>query len=152
MLIFFIFSIDQATTLAIVVTMEQQKLHKNALLFLPSQHGWHKNFNKCVGGFQSCSIYASRDLESQSLVCRTFWILFGNFTPLPPPPPLFFLGNSTGTVAKGPLDQRNLYQLFGHKWFSSATDAQVAFTLARIVDLNGSVTKVTLKVFTLHAV
>ncbi len=31
------------------------------------------------------------------------------------------------------------YLLYGYKWFSSAIDAQVAFTLARIVDEKDSI-------------
>ena len=34
------------------------------------------------------------------------------------------------------------YKLYGYKWFSSATDSDMTFTLARIVDDNGQVIKV----------
>lgn len=52
-----------------------------------------------------------------------------------------YLGGSTETVAKGPMSD-NSYLLYGYKWFSSATDARVAFTLARIMDSSGLITKV----------
>ena len=35
-----------------------------------------------------------------------------------------------------------MYRLHGYKWFSSATDADMAFTLARIQDNDGMVTEV----------
>ena len=35
-----------------------------------------------------------------------------------------------------------MYHLHGYKWFSSATDADMAFTLARIQDNDGMVTEV----------
>lgn len=54
---------------------------------------------------------------------------------------VLLLGGGTDTVAKGPLADDS-YLLYGYKWFSSATDAQVAFTLARIMDSEESVTKV----------
>lgn len=36
------------------------------------------------------------------------------------------------------------YKLYGYKFFSSATDADIALTLARIVDSNGKPTPVLL--------
>lgn len=57
-------------------------------------------------------------------------------------PSVSYLGNSTSSTARASPNKKNVYFLYGHKWFSSATDAQVAFTLARIIDQNGVVTKV----------
>lgn len=51
------------------------------------------------------------------------------------------IGGSTSTIARR-SSSNNAYKLYGHKWFSSAADAQIAFTLARIVDEEGLVTKV----------
>lgn len=34
------------------------------------------------------------------------------------------------------------YKLYGYKWFTSATDANMSLTLARIVDKSGKITKV----------
>jgi hypothetical protein len=48
------------------------------------------------------------------------------------------VGSGTDTVAVKQSD--GLYKLYGYKWFSSATDADVALTLARIVkDSEGNV-------------
>ncbi len=47
----------------------------------------------------------------------------------------------TDTVAYGPDSEGN-YSLHGYKWFTSATDANMAFTLARIVTDQGDVTAV----------
>lgn len=45
------------------------------------------------------------------------------------------VANGTETIA---VQQSNgKYLLYGYKWFSSATDADVTFTLARIVDSDG---------------
>lgn len=52
-----------------------------------------------------------------------------------------FTGGNISTVAEGPFHD-NSFILRGYKWFSSATDAQIAFTLARIVDSEGYVPKV----------
>ena len=52
-----------------------------------------------------------------------------------------YVGASTCTVARATL-QNNLYLLSGEKWFSSATDSEMAFTLARVMDEEGSVTEV----------
>ena len=46
----------------------------------------------------------------------------------------------TDTVATPQSD--GTYHLHGYKWFTSATDANMAFTLARVVDNNGLVTNV----------
>ena len=35
------------------------------------------------------------------------------------------------------------YRLYGYKWFSSATDADMTFTLARVVDRQGNTVEVT---------
>lgn len=51
------------------------------------------------------------------------------------------VGAATCTLAHGTL-QNNVYLLSGEKWFSSATDSDMAFTLARVVDESGSITQV----------
>ncbi|GAB1597723.1 acyl-CoA dehydrogenase family member 11-like isoform X1 [Argonauta hians] len=45
------------------------------------------------------------------------------------------VAGSTETVAK--QDRHGVYRLYGNKWFTSATDANMAFTLARVVQDNG---------------
>ena len=47
------------------------------------------------------------------------------------------VASGTDTVA---VDKEGVYHLFGYKWFSSATDADVTFTLAREVSQSGEVT------------
>lgn len=42
------------------------------------------------------------------------------------------VGNATDTYAY--LQEDGSYKLYGYKWFTSATDADMAFTLARVVD------------------
>ena len=49
---------------------------------------------------------------------------------------LVSVANGTETVAV-PQDD-GTYRLYGYKWFSSATDADVAFTLARVQNPDGS--------------
>ena len=49
--------------------------------------------------------------------------------------------DGTDTVAVGP-DVDGSYRLHGYKWFTSATDAEMAFTLARLQDKGGVVVKV----------
>ncbi|RUS77874.1 hypothetical protein EGW08_014387 [Elysia chlorotica] len=46
------------------------------------------------------------------------------------------VASGTETVAVEQTD--GTYKLFGYKWFSSATDADMTLTLARVVDKNGS--------------
>eukprot|EP00731_Ephydatia_muelleri_P022897 Em0015g480a len=48
------------------------------------------------------------------------------------------VAGGTDTVATPQSD--GTYHLHGYKWFTSATDANMAFTLARVVDNNGLVT------------
>jgi alkylation response protein AidB-like acyl-CoA dehydrogenase len=48
----------------------------------------------------------------------------------------------TETVATEVDIIQNLYNLNGYKWFSSATDADMAITLARIKDHNGNIVQV----------
>ena len=48
----------------------------------------------------------------------------------------------TETVATELDISKNLYSLNGYKWFSSATDADMSITLARIEDSKGNVTQV----------
>ncbi|KAJ8312676.1 hypothetical protein KUTeg_010049 [Tegillarca granosa] len=49
------------------------------------------------------------------------------------------VANGTETLAV--LQTDGSYKLFGYKWFSSATDADITFTLARIVDDRGHTIK-----------
>lgn len=56
-----------------------------------------------------------------------------------------YTGSGTSTIARDPLSNGS-FKLYGYKWFSSAADAQMAFTLARIVDKEGLITKVCLHV------
>ena len=54
------------------------------------------------------------------------------------------LGNGTETVA---LPQSvGTYRLSGFKWFTSATDADMTLTLARVTDVDGQTTSVPLNV------
>lgn len=61
---------------------------------------------------------------------------------------LFMTGGSdvaggTETIAIEDPNSKNVFRLYGYKFFSSATDADVALTLARIVDPStGQTTKV----------
>ena len=48
--------------------------------------------------------------------------------------------SGTETLAVEQAD--GTFRLHGYKWFSSATDANMTFTLARIVDRNGQVVQV----------
>ena len=48
--------------------------------------------------------------------------------------------NGTETVAVEQTD--GTHKLYGYKWFSSATDADITFTLARIVDRDGKTVQV----------
>ena len=54
---------------------------------------------------------------------------------------LHLAADGTDTVALGP-EADGSYRLHGYKWFSSATDAELAFTLARLQDKDGVITKV----------
>ena len=47
---------------------------------------------------------------------------------------------ATDTVAVRQAD--GSFKLYGYKWFTSATDANIAFTLARVQDPDGLVTPV----------
>ena len=49
---------------------------------------------------------------------------------------MFFPANGTETIAQAQAD--GTYKLSGYKWFSSATDADMTLTLARICDSHGS--------------
>ena len=51
-----------------------------------------------------------------------------------------FAGLGTETVAVHQPDGR--YRLYGYKWFSSASDADMSLTLARITDADGRVAEV----------
>ena len=44
----------------------------------------------------------------------------------------YVAANGTATVARLHID--GSYRLNGYKWFTSATDSDMAFTLARIID------------------
>lgn len=48
------------------------------------------------------------------------------------------VANGTETVAR--LQEDGTYRLYGYKWFTSATDSDMALTLARIEDRQGQVT------------
>ena len=50
------------------------------------------------------------------------------------------LGNATQTRAIRQED--GSFELYGFKWFTSATDANMSMTLARIQDQNGNVEEV----------
>lgn len=50
------------------------------------------------------------------------------------------VAGGTDTVAVELDKASNLYNLYGYKWFSSATDADMSITLARIQDSNENVT------------
>ena len=54
----------------------------------------------------------------------------------------FFLPVAGGTETIAVPEGDDRHRLYGYKWFSSATDADMAFTLARVVDSNGTVTEV----------
>ena len=49
----------------------------------------------------------------------------------------FFVANGTETIAI-PQGDGSTYRLFGYKWFSSATDADVTLTLARVQNPDGT--------------
>ena len=49
---------------------------------------------------------------------------------------LYFVANGTETIA-APQDD-GTYRLYGYKWFSSATDADMTLTLARVQNPDGS--------------
>ena len=52
------------------------------------------------------------------------------------------VAGGTETVATELDSSKNLFQLNGYKWFSSATDADMSITLARIKDKNGNTVQV----------
>ena len=52
----------------------------------------------------------------------------------------FATGHGTDTLAV--LQHDGTYRLYGYKWFSSATDSNMTFTLARVVDSQGQVVQV----------
>lgn len=54
-----------------------------------------------------------------------------------------FIARGTETIAVEEAD--GSYRLHGYKWFSSATDADMTFTLARIVDAQGKTVQVVTK-------
>lgn len=55
------------------------------------------------------------------------------------------VGSGTETIAIP--DENGTYNLHGYKWFSSATDADMALTLARIASPDGSVGAVKNNIF-----
>ena len=61
---------------------------------------------------------------------------------------LLYIANGTSTYAVRQDD--HTYCLHGYKWFSSATDADMAFMLARIWDENKHITLVWYEVTPLH--
>ena len=56
---------------------------------------------------------------------------------------LMIAAGGTETVAVKQSD--GSYKLYGYKWFSSATESEMALTLARICDENGHCTEVSLR-------
>ena len=46
---------------------------------------------------------------------------------------------SDGTETEAVLQSGDHYKLYGYKWFSSATDADMTITLARVLDKNNKV-------------
>ena len=52
----------------------------------------------------------------------------------------FFVGDGASTLAK--YQSEGIYRLYGYKWFTSATDADVSLTLGRVIDQEGKATKV----------
>ena len=44
------------------------------------------------------------------------------------------MAGGTETLAVQDPNSKNMYKLYGYKFFSSATDADIALTLARVVD------------------
>ena len=50
------------------------------------------------------------------------------------------VAKGTETLAVPVSGDSNLYSLYGYKWFSSATDSDIALTLGRITDSKGNVT------------
>ena len=57
----------------------------------------------------------------------------------------FFVANGTETLAV-PQDD-GTYRLYGYKWFSSATDADMTLTLARVQNPDGSTIPVSICYF-----
>lgn len=53
------------------------------------------------------------------------------------------VANGTETLAIPQQD--GSYRLYGYKWFSSATDSDMTLTLARVVDEDGRIVKVSVK-------
>lgn len=54
-----------------------------------------------------------------------------------------YIAGGTDTVAiPVSCDTSHTHHLYGYKWFSSATDADMTFTLARVQDDSGKVTQV----------
>ena len=53
---------------------------------------------------------------------------------------MLMAARGTETVAVEEAD--GTYRLYGYKWFSSATDADMTFTLARVVDKQGNTIEV----------
>lgn len=53
------------------------------------------------------------------------------------------VAGGTETLAVQDPNSKNMYKLYGYKFFSSATDADIALTLARMVDpATGKITSV----------
>ena len=55
----------------------------------------------------------------------------------------FVLLAARGTETVAVEEADGTYRLYGYKWFSSATDADMTFTLARVVDRQGNTVEVT---------
>ena len=58
------------------------------------------------------------------------------------------MAGGTETLAVKDQNAKNMYKLYGYKFFSSATDADIALTLARVVDpATGKITSVYSKLY-----
>lgn len=56
----------------------------------------------------------------------------------------FFLTEANGTETVAIPEDDGSYNLFGYKWFSSATDADISLTLARVQHPDGSTVPVSI--------
>ena len=54
----------------------------------------------------------------------------------------FVLLAARGTETVAVEEADGTYRLYGYKWFSSATDADMTFTLARVIDRQGNTVEV----------
>ena len=59
---------------------------------------------------------------------------------------------AAGTETQAVQQASGEYKLYGYKWFTSATDADMALTLARVQDDQGNITDVSVSVSVLKCV